>query len=111
MGAVKAFYMDCAENGIFPLESSKPRPSGVRLQSRWMRTGLGDCFCVTGISVADAIKWWNAKPDREVPAPTGLREFLTDFAGCEHCDDCGCVGNPHCFVVSGHGERFCDDCA
>ena len=105
------FYIECAEQGIFPLEADRPRPAGVKLRQFTTSDYLGQPMVVTGVGTADAIKWWNAKHDREVPAPAGLLEWLTDFAGCGHCDDCGCVGRPHYFAMSGHGERFCVDCA
>lgn len=105
------FYIECAEQGIFPLEADRPRPAGVKLRQFTTIDYLGQPMVVTGVGTADAIQWWNAKHDREVPAPAGLLEWLTDFAGCGHCDDCGCVGRPHYFAMSGHGERLCVDCA
>lgn len=104
------FYMECAERGIFPLESDKPRPTGVRLRQFTTTDFYGKPMIVTGIGVSDCINWWNAKPNREVPVPTGMREFLEDFAGCQRCHDCGCVGRSHYFVETGD-ETLCVDCA
>lgn len=110
MSRVCDFYIECAEHGIFPLESDKPRPAGVTLRQFTTSDYRGEPMVVTGVSTADAIDWWNAHHDREVPAPGGLREWLEDFAGCERCDDCGAVGRTHHFVNTG-AETLCIDCA
>jgi hypothetical protein len=110
MSAVCDFYIECSERGIFPLERNVPRPAGVKLRAFTTVTRFGERMRVTGIGLADAIRWWNAHHDREVPAPAGLREFLEDFAGCLRCDECGQVGLAHYFVRSSHGETFCMDC-
>ena len=104
------FYLECAEHGIFPVEADKPRPAGVRLRQFTTRDYRGEPMVVTGVGTADAINWWNAKHDREVPAPAGMREWREDVAGCPCCDDCGCVGQPHYFVNTG-AETLCVDCA
>jgi len=107
MSAVCDFYIGCSERGIFPLEQSVPRPAGVKLRAFETVTRFGERMRVTGIGIADAIRWSN---DREVPAPAGMREFLEDFAGCLWCDDCGQIGLAHYFVRSRHDETFCMDC-
>ena len=109
MSRVCDFYIECAEQGIFPLEADKPRPAGVALRQFTTSDYSGEPMVVTGITTADAIAWWNAKHDREAPAPVGLLEWLEDFAGCERCDACGLVGRPHYFVNAG-AETLCVDC-
>lgn len=111
MSAVCDFYIECGERGIFPLEASTPRPAGVRLRVFWAKTRWGERFRVTGINVADAIDWWNAGHDREVPAPVGLREFLVDFAECRQCDACGKIGRSTYFPIINSPEELCVDCA
>lgn len=110
MSRVCDFYIECAEHGIFPLEADKPRPTGMTLRQFTTSDYHGEPMIVTGIGTADAVRWWNARHDREVPAPVGLREWLEHFAGCERCDDCGAVGQPHYFVDTG-AETLCIDCA
>ena len=111
MSAVCDFYIECSERGVFPLEASVPRPGGVKLRAFWTKNRWGERFRVTGISVRDAIKWWNAGHDREVPAPAGMKDFLTCFCECELCDACGTVGRRHYFPIINSPEILCVDCA
>jgi len=111
MSAVCDFYIECSERGVFPLEASKPRPAGMKLRVFYAKTRSGERFRVTGINVADAIKWWNAGHDREVPAPVGMREFLLDFCDLNQCDACGQIGRPHYFPIINSPEELCADCA
>jgi hypothetical protein len=111
MSAVCDFYIECSQRGIFPLERNVPRPAGVKLRAFTTVTRFGERMRVTGIGLADAIRWWNAHHDREVPVPAGLREFLEDFAGCLRCDDCGQIGLAWFFPVICSPERLCADCA
>lgn len=108
MSAVCDFYIECSERGIFPLERDKPRPAGVRLRMFYATNRWGSRFRVTGVSVADAINWWN---DRPIPAPKGMREFLEDFCDCPRCPECGQIGRSHYFVATYDGEQMCVDCA
>ena len=111
MSAVCDFYIECGERGVFPMEASKPRPAGVKLRTFYAKTRWGEKFRVTGISIADAIDWWNAGHDREVPAPEGMREFLTDFTDCKRCDCCGQIARPYYFPILCSPEQLCCDCA
>ena len=97
------FYVECAEKKFFPLERSDTRPAWAKLKHHWMH-GWSGCFCVTGISVENAIAWANSG----MPTPAGMAEFLADFAGVSRCDECGLV-RPIALTTR-HGERFCEVC-
>lgn len=109
MGAVCDFYIECAEKDCVPIEryrDTEMPPTRFSLKNVSVQTRRGSVRLVTGISVADAIEWANSGD-----APAYVASFLETFAWCEVCAECGCVGQPHYFAMSGHGERFCVDCA
>lgn len=109
MSAVCDFYIECSERGIFPLEASAVRPSGVQLKTIYVKNRDGSRMRVTGISVREAIKWINK---RDIPVPVGMIDFLECFADCDRCDGCGCVDrSDHFFFNPEFAERFCSECA
>lgn len=113
MSKTSEYYADCAERGVFPLldiDLLLARPDGVKLRQFTTRDYRGHSWVVTGIGTADAISWWNSGQGREVLDSAGLPEWLEDFAGCERCNDCGCVGQPHYFIDTG-AETLCVECA
>ena len=106
MSQVCDFYIECGEKDCVPVESWTEVPAGVERTWITVTNRRGEPITVTGVTVAGAIAWAGMPGG----APDYIVSFLTTFAGCHACPQCGLVGQPTYFLMSLDGERLCAEC-